>query len=175
MRAHADRQSKCDNLKDLPLETRIQFSHLQTNAFKFHACGTRREVRLPCGCVGESALPSDIRLAPVTARMFDEYFASGKSDREAYGGSLTSLLEDLGGQPGLGEVMCALDYPLGACALSQNGNRRCDWQSSRSRCQTQKSAPRKFHGVISLMQKSPLADNSEAADCHLERGVRVSG
>jgi len=85
----ADQQSKCDDLKDLPLETRIQFSHLQPNAFKFHACGTRREVRLPCGCVGESALPSDIRLAPITARMFDEYFTSGKPDRETYGGSLS--------------------------------------------------------------------------------------
>jgi hypothetical protein len=56
----------------LALETCIQFSHLHTNAFRFRACGARREVRLACGCVGEGALPSDIRFAAFTARMFGE-------------------------------------------------------------------------------------------------------
>ena len=164
---YADQQSKCDDLKNLPLETRIQFSHLQPDAFKFHARGTRREVRLPCGCVGKSALPSDIWLAPITARMFDEYFAGGKPDRETYGASLTSLLKDLGDQTRLGVVMCAFDYSDGTCGLSQYGNRRCDWQSSRCRCQMQKGAARKFHGVVSLVQKASkeYRDNRKDADC----------
>src|SRR5262244_1081714 len=148
------RQSKGHDRKDLPLETRIQFSHPHTNAFKFGACGARRKVRLACGCVGEGALPSDIRFAAVTARMFDEYFTGRKPDREAYGGSLTSLIEDVGSQTGLGVVMCAFDYPNGACrggvALSTYGNRRCDWQSSSCCCQMQKSSATKFHGIISL-------------------------
>jgi hypothetical protein len=109
------RPSKGHDREDLPLETRIQFSHPHTNAFKFRACGTRREVRLACGCVGEGALPSDIRLAAVTARMFDEYFTGWKPDRDAHGGSLTSLIEDLGGQTRLGVVLRAFDYPSGAC------------------------------------------------------------
>src|SRR5262245_27075780 len=115
----AGQLSNCDNLKDLPLETRIQFSHLQANAFKLRACRARREVRFSCGCVGESALPRDIRLAPVTTRMFDKYFTSGKPDRETYGGSLTSLREDLSGQTRLGVVMRAFDYPGRTRALSQ--------------------------------------------------------
>jgi len=86
--------------------------------------------------------------------MFDKYFTDRKSDREAYGGSLTSLIEDLGGQTGLGVVMCAFDYLNGAYrggrALSKYGNRRCDWQSSSSRCQMQKSSARKFRRIISL-------------------------
>src|SRR5438876_3785540 len=65
-------RSKCGNRKDLPLETRIQFSHLYANALKFRACGARREVRVACGYVGEGTLPSDIGLAAVPARMFDE-------------------------------------------------------------------------------------------------------
>ena len=83
-------QSKCGDRKDLPLETRIQFSHLYANALKFRACGARCEVRVACGDVGEGALPSDIRLAAVTARMFDEYFTGWKPYREAHGGSLAS-------------------------------------------------------------------------------------
>ena len=55
-------QSKCGDRKDLPLETRIQFSHLYANALKFRACGARCEVCVACGDVGEGALPSDIRL-----------------------------------------------------------------------------------------------------------------
>ena len=106
--------SKGRDRKDLPLETRIQFSHLHANALKFRACGARREVRVACGYVGEGALPSDIRLAAVTARMFDEYFTGWKPDREAHGGSLASYIEDLGGQTRLGVVLCAFDYPDGA-------------------------------------------------------------
>jgi hypothetical protein len=149
--AYADRQSKGRDRKDLPLETRIQFSHLHANALKFRACGARREVRIACGSVGEDALPSDIRLAAVTARMFDEYFTGWKPDREAHSGSLASYIEDLGGQTRLGVVLCAFDYPDGASRgdLSENGNRRCDWQSSSSRCQMQKSSTGKFHGASS--------------------------
>jgi hypothetical protein len=44
--------------------------------------------RVACDYVGEGALPSHIRLAAVTARMFDEYFTGWKPDREAHGGSL---------------------------------------------------------------------------------------
>jgi hypothetical protein len=119
----------------LPLKTRIQFSHLHANALKFRACGARREVRIACGSVGEGALPSDIRLAAITARMFDEYFTGWKPDREAHGGSLASYIEDLGSQTGLGVVLCAFDYPDLASRgdLSENGNRRCYWQSSGSR------------------------------------------
>src|SRR5262245_62674840 len=79
-------QSKCGDRKDLPLETRIQFSHLYANALKFRACGARCEVCVACGDVGEGALPSEIRLAAVTARMFDEYFTGWKPYREAHGG-----------------------------------------------------------------------------------------
>jgi hypothetical protein len=82
----------------LPLETRIQFSHLHANALELRTCGARREVRIACGQVGESALPGDIRLAAVTARMLDEYFTGRKSDRDAHGGRLAPYLEDLGGQ-----------------------------------------------------------------------------
>ena len=102
-------QSKCCNRKDLPLETRIQFSHLYANAFKFKACGARRKVRVACGYVGEGALPSDIGFAAVPARIFDEYFTGWKPDREAHGGSLASYIEDLGGQTWLSEVLCTLD------------------------------------------------------------------
>ena len=49
--AYADRQSKGRDRKDLPLETRIQFSHLHANALKFRACGARREVRVAAGAV----------------------------------------------------------------------------------------------------------------------------
>jgi hypothetical protein len=61
--AHVDRQSKGRDRKDLPLETRIQFSHLHADALEFRACGARREVRVTCGQVSEGALPGDIRLA----------------------------------------------------------------------------------------------------------------
>ena len=129
--AHADRQSKGHDRKDLSLETRIQFSHLHANAFKFRACSACRQVRVACCCVGEGALPSDIRLASVTARTFDVYFTRWKPDRDAYGGSLTSLLEDVGGQTKLGVIMCAFDYPdgtyRGSRALCEYGNRRCEW------------------------------------------------
>jgi hypothetical protein len=81
----------------LPLETRIQFSHLHANAFKFRACGARRKVRVACGYVSKAALPNDIRLTAVTAWMSDEYFTGWKPDREAHGGSLASYIEDLGG------------------------------------------------------------------------------
>ena len=93
----ADRQSKGRDCKDLPLETRVQFPHLHANALEFRTCGARREVRVACGNVGEGALPSDIRLAAVTARMFDEYFTGWNPDREAHSGSLASYIEDLGG------------------------------------------------------------------------------
>jgi hypothetical protein len=128
-------QSKCSDREDLPLETSIQFSHLYANTLKFRACGACRKVRVACGYVGEGALPSDIGLAPVPARMFDEYFTGWKPDREAHGGSLASYIEDLGGQTRLGVVLCAFDYPEASRGdLSENGNRRCDWQSSSSRC-----------------------------------------
>jgi hypothetical protein len=137
----------------LPLETRIQFSHLHANALKFRTCGTRREVRVVCGYVGEGALPSDIGLAAITASMFDEYFTGWKPDRDAHGGSLASYIEDLGGQTRLGIIMGAFDYPDGASradrALSEHGNGRCDREGSSSRCQMQKSSTGKVHGVIS--------------------------
>src|SRR5215475_3868456 len=140
-------QSKCGDRKDLPLETRIQFSHLYANALKFRACGARCEVCVACGDVGEGALPSDIRLAAVTARIFDEYFTGWKPDREAHGGSLASHIEDLGGQTRLGIIMCTFDYPNGAGrgdrALSEYGS---SWHSSSSRNQIQKPSARKFHG-----------------------------
>jgi hypothetical protein len=48
--------------------------------------------------------------------------------------------------------MCAFDYPDGASrggrALSKYCNRRCDWQSSSSRCQMQDNSTGKFHGVL---------------------------
>src|SRR5262249_21958360 len=137
--------------KDLPLETRIQLSHLHANALKFRACGARREVRVACGCVGEGALPSDIWLAAVTARMFDEYFTGRKPYRDEHGGSLASYIEDLGGQTRLGVVLCAFDYPDGSRgdrALSEYGNRRCVWQSSSSRCQMQEYAAGKCHSTL---------------------------
>ena len=90
MRIHRPRQSKGSYRKDLPLETGIQFSHLHSNAFKCRTCRARGEVRLACCCVGESALPGDIRLAAITARVLDEYFAGWKADRKAHGGSLAS-------------------------------------------------------------------------------------
>ena len=107
--AYADRQSKERDRKDLPLETRIQFSHLHSNALKRRACRARCEIRLACRCVREGALPGDIRLAAITARMFDEYFAGWKTDRNAHGASLAPYSEDLGGQTGLREVLCAFD------------------------------------------------------------------
>src|SRR5260370_11975784 len=130
---YADRQSKGRGRKDLPLETRVQFPHLHANARGFRACGARREVRVACGYVGEGALPSDIRLAAVTARIFDEYFTGWKPDREAHGGSLASHIEDLGGQTRLGIVMCAFHDPHRAARgnppLSPNGSR---WPPHRS-------------------------------------------
>src|SRR5262249_28121264 len=113
----------------------IQFSHLHANAFKFRACGARRQIGVARRRVGEGALPSDIRLAAVTARMFDEYFTGWKPDGDAHGGSLTSLFEGLGGQARLGVILCAFDYPDGVGwgrALCKYGNRRCDWQSNSS-------------------------------------------
>src|SRR5262245_34967493 len=86
--------------------------------------------------------------------MFDEYFTGWKPDREAHGGSLASYIEDLAGHTRLGVVMCAFDYlddaSWGDRALSEHGNRRCDWQSSSSRRQMQKGSTGKFHGVLSL-------------------------
>jgi hypothetical protein len=67
--------------KHLPLETRIQLSHLDANVLKFRACGAGREVRVACGYVGEGALPSDIRLTAVAASMFDEYFTAPAGSR----------------------------------------------------------------------------------------------
>src|SRR6266480_2812326 len=90
--------------KDLPLETRIQFSHLHADALKFRTRGARREVCVACGYVGEGALPSDIRLSAITPRMFDEYFTGWKPDRKAHCGSLASHIEDFGGQTRLGVV-----------------------------------------------------------------------
>src|SRR5262249_30808070 len=111
---------------------------------KFRACGARREVLVACGYVGEGALPSDIRLAAVTARIFDEYFTGWKPDREAHGASLASHIEHLGGQTRLGIIMCTFDYPDGAGrALSEY---RSSWHSSSSRDQMQKPSARKFHG-----------------------------
>jgi hypothetical protein len=113
--------------KHLPLETRIQLSHLEANVLKFRACGAGREVRVACGYVGEDALPSDIRLTAIATSMFDEYFTGRKPDRDAHGGSLTSYIEDLGGQTWLGVVMCAFDYfgnaGRGDRALSEYGDR----------------------------------------------------
>src|SRR5262249_28981707 len=142
-------QSKCGDRKDLPLETRIQLSHLYANALKFRTCGARCEVRVACGDVGEGALPSDIRLAAVTARMFDEYFTGWKPDREAHGGSLASEIEDLGGQTGLGEILCALDDHSGVSrdnrALPKCGRGRYDRQCSCARGEMQKISAGKFH------------------------------
>src|SRR5262249_46376840 len=90
-------QSKCGDRKDLPLEARIQFSHLYANALKFRACGARREVRVARGCVGKRTLPSNSGPAAIPARMFDEYFTGWEPDREAYGRSLASYVEDLSG------------------------------------------------------------------------------
>src|SRR5689334_8621279 len=45
-RTPADRQSKGHGRKDLPLEPRVQFSHLHANAFKFCACSARRQIRV---------------------------------------------------------------------------------------------------------------------------------
>src|SRR5262245_12198520 len=163
-RAHVDRQSKGRDREDLPLETRIQFSHLHANALKFRACGARREVRIACGQVGQGALPSDIRLAAVTAGMLDEYFTGRKPDRDAHGGSLASYVEDLGGQARLGVVLGAFDDPDGARwsdhALSEYGNGRCDRQSGSSRRQMQKSSTGKRHGVH-LLKARKMACQAE--------------
>jgi len=70
---YADRQLKRRDRKDLPLKTRIQFSHLHANALKFRAYGARCEVRVACGQVGEGALPNDSRFAAITAGVFDQY------------------------------------------------------------------------------------------------------
>ena len=67
--------------KNLALETRIQSSRLHANTFEFRACGTHREVRVACGQVGEGAMPGDIRLAAVTARMLDEYLTGWPGGR----------------------------------------------------------------------------------------------
>src|SRR5262249_28040908 len=101
----SNRQSKRRDRKDLPLETRIELPHLHANARKFGACGARREVGVARGDVGEGALPSDVRLAAVTAGVFDEYFTGWKPDRDAHGGRLASYVEDLGGQTRLGVVL----------------------------------------------------------------------
>src|SRR6266404_2364801 len=142
---YADRQSKGRGGKDLPLETRVQFPHLHANALEFRACGARREVRVACGYVGEGALPSYIRLAAVTARIFNEYFPGWKPDREAHGGSLASHIEDLGGQTRLGIVMCAFDDPDGG-GRGDRAENVSSWHSSSSRNQMQKPSARKFHG-----------------------------
>ena len=98
-------QSKCGDRKDLPLETRKQFSHLHPNALECRTCCARRKVRFACGCIAEGALPRDIWLATITTRMLNEYFAGWKADRNAYGASLASLFEDLSGQTRLGVVI----------------------------------------------------------------------
>jgi hypothetical protein len=64
-----------------------------------------------CGRIREGTLPRNIRLTTVTGRMFDEYFAGWKTDRDAHGASLASLFEDLGSQTRLGVVMGAFDDP----------------------------------------------------------------
>src|SRR5262249_60479509 len=87
--------------KDLPLETRIQFSHLYANALKFRACGARCDVHIACGDVGEGALPSDIRLAAVTARMFDEYFTSGSPIERRTAEALCRRSRTSAAKPGL--------------------------------------------------------------------------
>jgi hypothetical protein len=157
-----------------------QFSHLQANVFKFRACGARRKVRVACGYVREGALPRNIRLAAVTARMFDKYFTGWKSDREAYGGSLASYIEDLGGQTRLGVILCTFDYLDAACALSEYGNRRCDWQSGSSRCQMQKSSTGKLHGIHLLkfycVQKiCETSAHNTSSQSVMMRGNRHSG
>jgi hypothetical protein len=83
-------QSKGSDPKDLPLETRKQFSHLHPNALKGRTCCARRKVRFACGCIAEGALPRDIWLAPITTMMLNEYFACWKADRKAHGASLAS-------------------------------------------------------------------------------------
>src|SRR5215471_10496711 len=146
----SNRQSQRRDRKDLPLETRIELPHLHANALKFRACGALCEVRLARGDVGEGALPSDIRLAAVTAGVFDEYFTGWKPDRDAHGGRLASYIEDLGGQTRLGVVMRAFDGPDGAGrgdrALSEYGSSR---HSSGSRKEMQKPPASKLHGSSS--------------------------
>src|SRR5260370_859364 len=78
-------------------------------ARKRRACRARCEIRLACSGVREGALPGDVRLAAITARMFDEYVAGWKTDRNAHGASLAPYSEDLCGQTGLREVLCAFD------------------------------------------------------------------
>jgi hypothetical protein len=94
-------------------------------------------------------LPNDIRLAAIAARMLDQYLTGWEANRDAHGGSLASYIEDFGGQTRLGVVLCAFGDPDGASrsdrALSEYGNRRCDWQRGSSRCEMQKRAAGKFH------------------------------
>jgi hypothetical protein len=81
--------------------------------------------------------------------MLNEYFAGWKADRKAHGASLTSEIEHVGGQTGLGEVLCALDDHGGVSrhnrALPKCGRERYDRQSGRARCQMQKISAGKFH------------------------------
>src|SRR5262249_9727798 len=149
-------QSKCGDRKDLPLETRKQFSHLHPNALECRTCCARRKVRFACGCIAEGALPRDIWLATITTRMLNEYFAGWKADRKAHGGSVASSIEQVGGQTGLGEVLCALDDHRGVSrdnrALSKCG-RRYDRQGG-GRGQMQKLSAAKFHRGRSLSAPS---------------------
>jgi hypothetical protein len=75
----------------LPVKTSDQCPHSRSDALEFRTCSTGREVGSVCGWVCEGTLPGDIRLTAVTARMFDEYFAGWKADRDAHGASLASL------------------------------------------------------------------------------------
>jgi len=83
-------QSKNGDRKDLPLETRKQFSHLHPNALKCRTCCARRQVRFACGYIAERALSRDIWLAAITTMMLNKYFAGWKADRKAHGASLAS-------------------------------------------------------------------------------------
>jgi hypothetical protein len=95
-----------------------------------------------CGCVREGTLPGNIRLTAVTVRMFGEYLASWKADRDAHGASLPSLFENLGGQTRLGVVLSAFDNPDAGIrdggVLSEYGNGRYGWQRGSARGEMQK-------------------------------------
>jgi hypothetical protein len=107
-----------------------------------------------CGWVRKGTLPGNVRLTAVAARMFDEYFAGWKTDRDAYGGSLASLFEDLGGQTRLGVVLGAFDNSdagiWGGGGLSEDGNGRYGGKRYCARHQMQKLPTiEKFHGFAS--------------------------
>jgi hypothetical protein len=161
----------------LPLKTSVQRTHPRSDAFKFGTCTTGCEVRGVCGCVREGTLPGNLRLTAVTVRMFNEYFAGWKTDRDAHGASLASLFEDLGGQTRLGVVLGAFDNPdggnRGGGALSACGNGRYGWQRRSARGQMQKLSAGKFHGVPSQETKRPRAVGF-AAKADVSRYLRCS-